>query len=256
MHRLRAALAAGLGVIACAAVWSVAGDILPAPAPAPADAHPLTVAAKAIAEIAGPAGGLVLLALWCGWLLVVRRRPARAAAVFTIVLVGWNISEIAKIIVARHRPPTVWSLAPETGSNSFPSGHTAFTTACVLAACVLAGRSRHRDAQPCQLGRVWLRRRGGHSRSELFSQQAAELARRVRVHSGCPHADLVDADVHWVTYLMSSWPGRTTICRFSSSRRAAASTCRMPMRVPCARARNAAAWMRLKPTTARPPMTA
>ena len=47
MHRLRAALAAGLGVIACAAVWSVAGDILPAPAPAPADAHPLTVAAKA-----------------------------------------------------------------------------------------------------------------------------------------------------------------------------------------------------------------
>lgn len=45
MHRLRAALAVGLGVIACAAVWSVAGDIVPAPAPA--DAHPLTVAAQA-----------------------------------------------------------------------------------------------------------------------------------------------------------------------------------------------------------------
>jgi hypothetical protein len=47
VHRLRAALVAGLGVIACATVWSIAGDILPAPAPAPADAHPLTVAAKA-----------------------------------------------------------------------------------------------------------------------------------------------------------------------------------------------------------------
>jgi hypothetical protein len=45
--RLRVALVAGLGVIACAAVWSVAGDLIPAPAPAPADAHPLTVAAQA-----------------------------------------------------------------------------------------------------------------------------------------------------------------------------------------------------------------
>ena len=111
----------------------------------------LTVAAKAIAEIAGPAGGLVLLVLWCGWLLVVRRRPARAAAVFTIVLVGWNISEIAKIIVARHRPPTVWSLAPETGSNSFPSGHTAFTTACVLAAWFLV-RGTRRERPVAVLG--------------------------------------------------------------------------------------------------------
>jgi hypothetical protein len=58
VHRLRAALVAGLGVIACAAVWSVAGDILPAPAPAPADAHPLTIAAKAgrHVRIDGPHG--------------------------------------------------------------------------------------------------------------------------------------------------------------------------------------------------------
>ena len=47
MHRRRVAIVVGLGVIACLAVWSVAGDVVPAPAPVPADAHPLTIAAQA-----------------------------------------------------------------------------------------------------------------------------------------------------------------------------------------------------------------
>jgi hypothetical protein len=58
VHRLRAALVIGLGVVACAAVWSVAGDIVPAPAHAPADAHPLTLAVQAgrHVRIDGPHG--------------------------------------------------------------------------------------------------------------------------------------------------------------------------------------------------------
>ncbi|HEX3733395.1 MAG TPA: hypothetical protein VHU91_10795, partial [Mycobacteriales bacterium] len=80
----------------------------------------LTTVAKAIADIASPVGGIIILTLWCLWLLVIRRQPAKAIAVFVVVAVGWNIAEIAKLIVARNRPPVEFSLLPETGSNSFP----------------------------------------------------------------------------------------------------------------------------------------
>jgi len=56
---VRVALVAGLGVLACLAVWSIAGDA-PKPAPVPADAHPLTIAAQAgrHVRIDGPRGAI------------------------------------------------------------------------------------------------------------------------------------------------------------------------------------------------------
>jgi membrane-associated phospholipid phosphatase len=90
-----------------------------------------------LADIASPVGGLVIIALITLFFLW-RRDPVQAAATFLVIAVGWNSSEIAKVIVARHRPPTVYSLAPETGSNSFPSGHAAFAFSLAVALCLLA----------------------------------------------------------------------------------------------------------------------
>ena len=94
-----------------------------------------------LADIASPVGGLVIAVLIAVFFLW-RRNPVQATATFLVIAVGWNSSEIAKIIVARHRPPTVYSLAPETGSNSFPSGHMAFAFSLAVALCLLAVRTR------------------------------------------------------------------------------------------------------------------
>jgi undecaprenyl-diphosphatase len=94
-----------------------------------------------LANLASPVAGLViaiLIALFFLW----RRNPVQATATFLVIAVGWNSSEIAKIIVGRNRPPAVYSLAPETGSNSFPSGHTAFAFSLAVALCLLAVRTR------------------------------------------------------------------------------------------------------------------
>ena len=101
----------------------------------------LNTAMLDVANVAAPPAGLaiaVLIALFFLW----RRNPVQAAATFLVIAVGWNSSEIAKIIVARHRPPVATSLAPETGSNSFPSGHVAFAFSLAVALCFLAARTR------------------------------------------------------------------------------------------------------------------
>jgi undecaprenyl-diphosphatase len=95
-----------------------------------------------VSNIVSPVGGLVILALWCGWLLLRCHRPVDAVSTFLVVAVGWNSAEIAKLIVARNRPPAVYSLDPEIGSNSFPSGHVAFTVSAVIAAYFLARGTR------------------------------------------------------------------------------------------------------------------
>jgi undecaprenyl-diphosphatase len=94
-----------------------------------------------LANLASPVAGVVVLALVAGYFLA-RRNPVQAVATFLIVAVGWTSSEIAKIIVARSRPPAAHSLAPETGSNSFPSGHTSFAVSLAIAVCLLAAGTR------------------------------------------------------------------------------------------------------------------
>ncbi|MGA5130911.1 phosphatase PAP2 family protein [Streptomyces olivoreticuli] len=99
---------------------------------------------EGVSYLASPVAGVVILALWSGWLLFVRRRPMRAVATFLVVAIGWNSTQLAKAIVARPRPPREFMLDPEIGSNSFPSGHTAFTVAVAVAAYFLLRESRHR----------------------------------------------------------------------------------------------------------------
>ncbi|GAA2027548.1 hypothetical protein GCM10009839_27950 [Catenulispora yoronensis] len=94
-----------------------------------------------LADAAAPVAGLVILALITMYFLW-RGNPVQAVATFLVIAVGWNSSQIAKLIVARHRPPTVYSLAPETGSNSYPSGHVAFAVSLAIAVCMLAAGTR------------------------------------------------------------------------------------------------------------------
>ncbi len=102
----------------------------------------LTTVMLGVSDLASPVGGLAILALWCGWLLLVRHRPVAAVSTFLVVAAGWNASELGKLLVARNRPPAVYSLDPEIGSNSFPSGHVAFTVSAVAAAYFLARGTR------------------------------------------------------------------------------------------------------------------
>ncbi|PHQ51825.1 phosphoesterase [Streptomyces cinnamoneus] len=98
-----------------------------------------------VSYCASPVAGVLILGAWCGWLLFARRRPVTAVSTFLVVAVGWNSTQIAKAIVARDRPPRQFSLDPEIGSNSFPSGHTAFTVAAAVATYFLFRNSRHRN---------------------------------------------------------------------------------------------------------------
>lgn len=94
-----------------------------------------------VANLASPIAGLVVLASAAAFFLW-RRNPVQAVATCLVIAVGWTSSEIAKVIVGRSRPPAVDSLAPETGSNSFPSGHVAFAVSLAIAVCLLAAGTR------------------------------------------------------------------------------------------------------------------
>lgn len=106
------------------------------------------------AWLASPPGGALITAALVAWLALARREVVRAVATLAVIAVGWNSVEIVKLIVRRHRPPVVYSLAPETGSNSFPSGHVAFAVSLAVAAYFLARGTRW-ERVAMVAGAVW-----------------------------------------------------------------------------------------------------
>lgn len=75
-----------------------------------------------------PIGGVVIIGLVCLFLWLVRTSFINALSFGGVASAGWLSSQLFKVIVARQRPnPALLfdPLAPETGSNSFPSGHVA-----------------------------------------------------------------------------------------------------------------------------------
>lgn len=88
----------------------------------------LTAVAMALNAIFSPVGGVVIIAAMCLLLLLVGKSPVNALAFGGVAAAGWLSSQFFKLIVERQRPNPLMladPLAPETGSNSFPSGHVA-----------------------------------------------------------------------------------------------------------------------------------
>lgn len=110
----------------------------------------LNTVALALNTVFGPLGGVVLLAVVCLYLLLVRRAPVNAIAFGAVAAVGWLSCQLFKIIVGRHRPDQTLladPLAPESASDSFPSGHVCLAVALAFALYYLTrGTSREKLA--------------------------------------------------------------------------------------------------------------
>jgi undecaprenyl-diphosphatase len=88
---------------------------------------------------------VVLLAVVCLFLLFVRRSPVSAIAFGAVSAVGWLSCQVFKVIVGRPRPDQTLladPLAPESASDSFPSGHVCLAVALAFALYYLARNTR------------------------------------------------------------------------------------------------------------------
>jgi undecaprenyl-diphosphatase len=105
----------------------------------------LTAVAMGINLVFGPVSGVILIGLIALHFWLVRRDPVKAVAFGLVACSGWVASEAFKLLIGRQRPDPALlfdPLSPETGSNSFPSGHVSFAVALAFAFYFLARGSR------------------------------------------------------------------------------------------------------------------
>lgn len=96
----------------------------------------LTTLAMILNFLFAPVAGVCMVLVIGLYQFLVRKSFVRAVMFVLFACSGWAASEVFKLIVARHRPnPALLfdPISPETGSNSFPSGHTAFAVAFAFA---------------------------------------------------------------------------------------------------------------------------
>ncbi|WAH99066.1 phosphatase PAP2 family protein [Arthrobacter sp. MMS18-M83] len=105
----------------------------------------LTTLAMILNFLFAPVAGVCMVLVIGLYQFLVRRSFVRAVVFVLFACSGWAASEVFKLIVARHRPDPALlfdPLSPETGSNSFPSGHTAFAVAFAFALYFLVRGTR------------------------------------------------------------------------------------------------------------------
>jgi undecaprenyl-diphosphatase len=115
----------------------------------------LTGVAMALNVVFGPAAGAALIVAVALYLWLGRRSLVKAIAFGLVASSGWVASEFFKLVIARQRPDPALlfdPLAPETGSNSFPSGHTCFAVALGFALYFLARGTRWAKATAAAAG--------------------------------------------------------------------------------------------------------
>ncbi|WP_198169119.1 phosphatase PAP2 family protein [Herbidospora daliensis] len=81
----------------------------------------------------------VVISLAMGVFALVVRTPEAVRALL-VVLAGWGLGALLKILFDRPRPPVGFSMLGDMGDTSFPSGHVCLTAAVAVAAWVLVGR--------------------------------------------------------------------------------------------------------------------
>ncbi len=116
-------------------------------------------------------------------LLAVWGRRARAVLVAVGLLLGWGVSEAAKAIVGRPRPPASDALITMPSSGSMPSGHT-LVTLVFLGLLLYVAFRRHRGRRP---GWVWA--------ALVVVTGLAGLIGVSRVYLG----------VHWLSDVLGGW---------------------------------------------------
>lgn len=112
----------------------------------------LTAVAMGINLLFGPVAGLLIIGVISLVLWQVGRDLAKAVAFGLMACSGWVASEAFKLIVARQRPnPALLfdPLSPESGSDSFPSGHVCFAVALAFGLYFVARGTRWSKAVAC-----------------------------------------------------------------------------------------------------------
>ena len=124
-------------------------------------------------------------------LFVAWGRRGRAALVAVGLLVGWGISEAAKAVLGRTRPPAAEALIALPGSHSMPSGH-ALTTLVFLSMLVYAGFRWSGPRGPVPTG-------GGRSGLPWGAVLAATVV------AGLIGVSRVYLGVHWLSVVLGGW---------------------------------------------------
>lgn len=145
-----------LGALLCAAVVALGLTVQLTPGESTAELHvdqdlsqhhaaALTAVAMGINLLFAPVAGLCIVAAIALGIWLFQRDLVKAVAFGLTACSGWVASEVFKLIIARQRPnPALLfdPLAPETGSNSFPSGHVSFAVALAFALYFLSRGTR------------------------------------------------------------------------------------------------------------------
>jgi membrane-associated phospholipid phosphatase len=114
-----------------------------------------TALALIVNAVFSPVGNVIILAAIFSFLLVVRHAPVNAIGLTLLMASGWLSAEVFKLLVARPRLDSALLAHPllaESGTDSFPSGHTSFAVAAAVGAYALARGTRWRT--PVILGGI------------------------------------------------------------------------------------------------------
>ncbi|GAA4585366.1 hypothetical protein GCM10023194_27840 [Planotetraspora phitsanulokensis] len=131
-------VATAMGFLACSTGWTtqdmrISTDIQALRMPW------LTGAALVLNLACDTVGGIIILVVLTTALMLTGRR-VDAVRSLVVVVAGWGISTILKIVVARPRPANPHALLGKLGDSSFPSGHVALTLSLVIALALLIRR--------------------------------------------------------------------------------------------------------------------